>query len=91
MKREKVDYAYHLSCWESSGLKKLAYCKLAGISYQGFLYHQKRKLKESLPQDFVKIDYSGVLGAAIEFHYPDGRFFVFPVGCPVAVIKSVLA
>ena len=56
MPRQKIDWARHLSAYESSGLKLDDYCAEAGINPTTFKYHRYKKTKREDPQeDFQEI------------------------------------
>jgi hypothetical protein len=71
-----MDWSVHLSGWKDSGLSRKAYCAQQDISYQTFLYHQKRIHSSAPVFDQVRIS-SAVQDEKIEYHFPDGGYLSF--------------
>ena len=79
--------------WEASGLSRMEFCKKEDFKYSWFMYHQKRMRGKKKMGGFDKVELkteTKTTSAEIEFHYPDGRFFVFGVGTPVSFIVEIM-
>ena len=94
MLKDKVDYPDHVNQWKEVGGTMAGYCKEKEISYQTFMYHASRmKKKESLSQNknaFTRIEVPEKITGGIEYHFRNGNYFIFPAGCSVQMIKSLI-
>lgn len=84
--RTKTNWAAHLSDWRESGLSRKAYCTHNGISYQSFLYHQRRGHVTTVAFDQVVLG-EAPNGVVMEYHFSQGGYLVFPA----RQLKDVLA
>ncbi len=78
--------------WEQSGMTRAAFCKQEDLKYHWFMTHQKRMRSEIGASGFEQVSPPSVFDKTttrIEFHYPDGRYFVFESGTPLALIKEI--
>ena len=83
----------HYPLWEKSGLSRMEYCKREGFAYSWFMSHQKTMRRGSSPKGFEQIKpviSEKKLSSAVEFHYPDGRYFVFSSGTCLSFIKELI-
>lgn len=94
MTKDRINYAEHIAQWSGTELTMAAYCRQAALNYQTFMYHALRKRKkEAVPepeQDFVQLRVTAKSIEGIEYHLPGGGYFVFPAGCSVQLIKSLI-
>ncbi len=94
MIKDTINFPEHVARWKASGLSMSAYCKEQGLNYQTFTYHALRiKKKETVAADgngFVQIKVPEKTTAGIEYHLPNGGYFVFPAGCSIQLIKSLI-
>ena len=71
-----------------------AYCNEQGLNYQTFMYYVLRiKKYETVAADgnsFVQIKMIEKTTAGIRYHIPNGVYFVFPVGCAIQLIRSLI-
>lgn len=81
------------SRWEQSGMTRAAFCKQEDVKYHWFMTHQKRMRSKIELSGFEQVQPSTqpdkTSPARIEFHYPDGRYFVFESGTPLELIKQI--
>lgn len=85
--------------WASSGLTRAEFCRRENIKYSWFMSHQKKEFRKEREQTisdkgFAKIETQpdeNTIGSAIEFHYPDGRYFVFSPGTAVGLIRELVS
>lgn len=79
--------------WEQSGMNRAAFCKQEDIKYSWFMSHQKNMRRRNKQTGFELIEPVPVadklISATIEFHYPDGRYFVFGIGTPLSLIRKI--
>jgi hypothetical protein len=80
----------HYELWEKSGLNRHAYCKRNGLNYSWFLSHQKSLSTPNVNPGFEQISLTARNTSGIEFHYPDGRYFVFKQDTPVELISAIV-
>lgn len=90
MKRKKIDWRFHILQWEVSGKSKYAYCKTQDLNAQSFANNFK-KLRHAKENSFTELTVLSKQKKEIEFHYPDGRFFVFPAGCDAKMKKEIFS
>lgn len=95
MTKGRINYAEHIAQWSETDLTMAAYCRQAGLNYQTFMYHAiRKKKKEGIPaeprQNFVQLHVPASSIEGIEYHLPGGGYFVFPAGCSVQLIKSLI-
>ncbi|HNA58509.1 MAG TPA: hypothetical protein PLL28_13910 [Chitinophagales bacterium] len=94
MTKDINNFAEHVTQWEQSGLSMAAYCKAQGLNYQTFTYHVGRKKKKAAETaatgSFTRIEVPVQNAAGIEYHLPNGGYFVFPAGCSVQMIKALV-
>ena len=95
MIKDKINFPLEVSQWKETGLSMAAYCKEKGLNYQTFMYHASRIKKKELgadePKTFIRIDFPEKTASGIEYHLPNGGYFVFPIGCSVQLIKSLIS
>lgn len=81
------------SRWEQSGMNRAAFCKQEDLKYHWFMTHQKRMRRKIELSGFEQVSplalAEKITPARIEFHYPDGRYFVFESGTPLDLIKQI--
>lgn len=94
MIKDTINFPEHVGKWRASGMTMAAYCKELRLNYQTFTYHALRiKKKDTLAADgtgFVQIKVPEKTTAGIEYHLPSGCYFVFPAGCSIQLIKSLI-
>ena len=94
MDKDKINFPLHVSNWKEAGLSMAAYCKENDLNYQTFMYHVSRmKKKENSSSNsnaFIRLDVPEKMSSGIEYHFANGGYFVFPTGCSVQVIKSLI-
>jgi len=94
MTKDTINFPEHVAQWKESGLSMAAYCKEQGFNYQTFTYHALRiRKKETISADantFVQLKVPEKVTAGIEYHFPSGGYFVFPAGCSIQQIKSLI-
>ncbi len=70
----------------------MEFCRREGLSYSWFMTCQKKMLDEK-KKGFERLEtpHSAIsTSGAIEFHYPDGRYFVFNPGTSVNLIRELV-
>lgn len=91
MNKDNTNYTEHLERWAISGQSKAGYCKTENISYQTFMYHSGRMNKKKQEANrFVRINTPEQINSGIEYHFANGGYFVFPAGCSLQLIKSLI-
>lgn len=94
MIKDKINFPDHVAKWKTSGLSMVGYCKEYGLNYQSFTYHVLRIRKKdagAVPANsFVQLKVPEKTTAGIEYHFPNGGYFVFPAGSSVQLIKSLI-
>jgi len=94
MTKDTINFPEHVVRWKESGLSMAAYCKEQGFNYQTFTYHALRiRKKETISTDantFVQLKVPEKVTAGIVYHFPSGGYFVFPAGCSIQQIKSLI-
>jgi len=94
MTKDTINFSEHVVRWKESGLSMAAYCKEQGFNYQTFTYHALRiRKKETISADantFVQLKVPEKVTAGIVYHFPSGGYFVFPAGCSIQQIKSLI-
>lgn len=87
------DFKETYKLWETSGMSRMDFCKREDLKYSWFMYHQKRMGGRKKLRGFEKVELKTEFNttlAEIEFHYPDGSFFVFAVGTVVSFIREIV-
>ena len=94
MNKDRINFPEHIARRKESGLSMAAYCKEYNLNYQTFTYHasrmKKKEAESNTPKSFIRIDVPEKTSATIEYHFAQGGYFVFPVGCPVQLIKTLI-
>ncbi|MCG9880045.1 MAG: hypothetical protein MH472_05550, partial [Bacteroidia bacterium] len=89
MKYTKEMMLTHYHQWEESGLTKLAYCVQENLSYQAFCKFCSRQNSDSA-NGFTLIKSKPSLGS-IQFHLPNGCYFLLPEDCSDRFLKKLLS
>lgn len=84
----------HVKRWNESCHSMAVYCKEQGLNYQTFTYLvfriRKKETGTASANDFAHIKASEKLIVGIEYHFSHGGYFVFPEGCFINLIKSLI-
>jgi len=91
MKNRKEEMQLHLSAWRASGMSKSAYCKAHGLAYHNFLYHYKRNESASSEVGFTLLSSKGCGVGKVEFHLPNGSYFLLPADCQVELLQKLVS
>jgi len=86
------EFEQHYQSWKTSGISKAGYCKQENLVYSWFIYHCKRidDKHQGFSQVKIKPKSNSSNSTGIEYHFSDGRYFVFPVNCSAVLIRQLI-
>jgi len=94
MNKDSINFAEQVALWKASGESMAAYCKEQGLNYQAFTYHvlrmRKKETGAAATSRFVQLKVPEKTTSGIEYHFYNGCYFVFPAGCSIQLIKSLV-
>jgi hypothetical protein len=83
-KREGLKYSWFMS-HQKQELRKEKEQAIGGKGFSRLYRHQSGQVKiEVKPEEKT-------IGSTVEFHYPDGRYFVFGPGTAVGLIRELVS